>query len=91
MGAIREEPQKKKNMTESEISTIVKNATSFLEKEYVTFLECVWNEKENCFTYSFKSHIDAEKFVMWKQLQNNQFRLVLKPHHADWSTVSEYR
>lgn len=77
-------------MTQAEINDIVKRANLVLPTKYQSFVECVWNESQRFILYSFRSVVDAEQFVLWKQTLNTTYKLRTEVHHANWTSVSEY-
>jgi hypothetical protein len=81
---------KSNTMTNTELNSILKNATSFLEKEYASFREVGFSATQNCFVYQFGSDLDAEKFILWKQVQGSSNRLEKQICHANLIAVREY-
>lgn len=78
-------------MTDQKIKTLVNRATGFVKSNFPSFIECVWNENEKCLVYSFRSHKDAEAFKLHQEVQGSPLRMVVEYHHANWSTMCEYR
>lgn len=77
-------------MTPAEIEGIVRNAKLILPKKYPSFVDCVWNDRDRAIIFSFSSVVDADQFVMWKQMLNTPFALKTNVRHANLITVSEY-
>lgn len=78
-------------MTTEQINEHIINVTPILKFKYRSFTECVWNENDKSFIYNFNLAEDAEQFKSDCEFQGVQFRIIVKHHHANWSTVSELR
>jgi hypothetical protein len=75
----------------SPIDAVVKNANTFLTRQYPSFRECVWNEEQKCLIYEFTSAVEAEQFEFWLQLQGSQFRTETHTYHANLTVVRQFR
>jgi hypothetical protein len=76
-------------MNETDPASKARNANIYLSKKYASFIECVWDEGQKCWVYSFSSNIDAERFVLEMQLVSKS-RFSIHICHANLTIVREF-
>ena len=74
-------------MTQSEVN----RASEIARKNSASFIDCHWEDLEKCLVYQFSSGMGADEFKLLREVQDCRFRMVVQIHHANLSSVREYR
>jgi len=69
----------------------VNRANNLAKKDSASFIECHWDDADKCLVYQFASGIGADEFRLLRETQGSPLHMVVQIHHANLSSVREYR
>lgn len=55
-----------------------------------SFVDCFWDESEQCMVYSFRNAVDAGSFQAQRKIQGSQNRMEIKINHGSLTALREY-